>query len=299
MKAAVIGLGSMGSGIAKSLLRAGVETVGYDTDGDARQALVTSGGTAINELDALPADCDIALVVVVNAEQVEQVLMGPRGAAAHLPAGAVVAVCSTVSPAFARTMAARVEDLGLHYLDAPISGGSARAAEGSLTVMASGSPAAFERAQTALDGIASTVHRLSEAAGDGSAYKMINQLLAGVHIVAAAEAMSFGIKNGLDPHALYEVITGSAGNSWMFENRGQHILDGDYTPLSAIDIFVKDLGIVLDTSSQLRFPLPLAAAASQLFTMAASKGWGALDDAAVAKVYEALSDIDLPNGPTQ
>ena len=196
-------------------------------------------------------------------------------------------------------MAARVEDLGLHYLDTPISGGSARAAEGSLTVMASGSPAAFERAQTALDGIASTVHRLSEAAGDGSAYKMINQLLAGVHIVAAAEAMSFGIKNGLDPHALYEVITGSAGNSWMFENRGQHILDGDYTPLSAIDIFVKDLGIVLDTSSQLRFPLPLAAAASQLFTMAASKGWGALDDAAVAKVYEALSDIDLPNGPAQ
>ena len=299
MKAAVIGLGSMGSGIAKSLLRAGFETVGYDTDGNARQALVTSGGTAINELDALPADCDIALVVVVNAEQVEQVLMGPRGAAAHLPAGAVVAVCSTVSPAFARTMAARVEDLGLHYLDAPISGGSARAAEGSLTVMASGSPAAFERAQTALDGIASTVHRLSEAAGDGSAYKMINQLLAGVHIVAAAEAMSFGIKNGLDPHALYKVITGSAGNSWMFENRGQHILDGDYTPLSAIDIFVKDLGIVLDTSSQLRFPLPLAAAASQLFTMAASKGWGALDDAAVAKVYEALSDIDLPNSPAQ
>ena len=299
MKAAVIGLGSMGSGIAKSLLRASVETVGYDTDETARQALVASGGAAINELNALPADCDIALVVVVNAEQVEQVLMGPRGAAAHLPAGAVAAVCSTVSPAFARTMAARVEDLGLHYLDAPISGGSARAAEGSLTVMASGSPAAFERAQTALDGIASTVHRLSEAAGDGSAYKMINQLLAGVHIVAAAEAMSFGIKNGLDPHALYEVITGSAGNSWMFENRGQHILDGDYTPHSVIDIFVKDLGIVLDTSSQLRFPLPLAAAASQLFTMAASKGWGTLDDAAVAKVYEALSDIDLPNGPAR
>jgi putative dehydrogenase len=299
VKAAVIGLGSMGSGIAKSLLRAGVETVGYDTDETARQALVASGGTAINELDALPADCDIALVVVVNAEQVEQVLMGPRGAAAHLPTGAVVAVCSTVSPAFARTMAARIEDLGLHYLDAPISGGSARAADGSLTVMASGSPAAFERAQTALDGIASTVHSLGEAAGDGSAYKMINQLLAGVHIVAAAEAMSFGIKNGLDPQALYEVITESAGNSWMFENRGQHILDGDYTPHSAIDIFVKDLGIVLDTSSQLRFPLPLAAAASQLFTMAASKGWGALDDAAVAKVYEALSDIDLPNGPAR
>ena len=85
----------------------------------------------------------------------------------------------------------------------------------------------------------------------------------------------------------------------MFENRGQHILDGDYTPHSAINIFVKDLGIVLDTSSQLRFPLPLAAAASQLFTMAASKGWGALDDAAVAKVYEALSDIDLPNGPAR
>ena len=286
----------MGYGIAEALLRAGIETAGCDIDETARQALIERGGAAVEAPDALPADCDIALVVVINAEQVEQVLFGPRGVVTHLQTGAVVTVCSTVPPAFARAVAARIEALGLHYLDAPISGGAARAAEGSLTVMASGSISAFERAQNALDAIASTVHRLSENAGDGSAYKMINQLLAGVHIVAASEAMSFGLKNGLDPHKLYEVITGSAGNSWMFENRGQHILDGDYTPHSAIDIFVKDLGIVLDTGSQLRFPLPLASAASQLFTMAASKGWGTLDDAAVAKVYEALSDIELPNG---
>ena len=296
MKAAVIGLGSMGYGIAEALLRAGIETAGCDIDETARQALIERGGAAVEAPDALPADCDIALVVVINAEQVEQVLFGPSGVVTHLQTGAVVAVCSTGPPACARAVAARIQALGLHYLDAPISGGAARAAEGSLTVMASGSISAFERAQNALDAIASTVHRLSENAGDGSAYKMINQLLAGVHIVAASEAMSFGLKNGLDPHKLYEVITGSAGNSWMFENRGQHILDGDYTPHSTINIFVKDLGIVLDTGSQLRFPLPLASAASQLFTMAASKGWGTLDDAAVAKVYEALSDIELPNG---
>ena len=165
--------------------------------------------------------------------------------------------------------------------------------------MASGTAAAFARARHALDAVAETVHELGDAAGPGSAYKMINQLLAGVHIAAAAEAMSFGIKNGLDPKKLYEVITGAAGNSWMFENRVPRILAGDYKPHSAVDIFVKDLDIVLGTGREKRFPLPIAAAASQLFIMAASAGMGALDDSAVAKVYERLSDIKLPgNDPT-
>jgi putative dehydrogenase len=284
----------MGLGMAESLLRAGLDVVGCDINPAARTRLSERGAATFDAPNHLPPDCGALLVVVVNAEQCEEVLLGPNGAAAQLQQGAVVVVCSTVPPPFAESLATRIEAHGLHYLDAPVSGGTARAAEGALTAMASGSAEAFARARPILNAIAATVHELGHSAGRGSAYKMINQLLAGVHIVAAAEAMSFGIKNGLDPQKLYDIISESAGNSWMFGNRGQHILDGDYTPHSAVDIFVKDMGIVLNTGSQLRFPLPLAAAASQLFTMAAAKGWGGLDDAAVAKVYEALSDIELP-----
>jgi L-threonate 2-dehydrogenase len=200
---------------------------------------------------------------------------------------------STVSPAFARETATRLEAIGRELLDAPMSGGVARAAEGSLTVMASGSPAAFERAEPVLAAIAAQVYRVGEECGQGSTVKMINQLLAGVHIAAAAEAMAFGAQAGVDPALLYEVISNSAGSSWMFQNRVPHMLAGDFTPLSAVNIFVKDLGIVLETGTALRFPLPLSAAAHQLFLMAAAAGLGREDDAAVVKVFEQLAGVSV------
>jgi 3-hydroxyisobutyrate dehydrogenase len=123
---------------------------------------------------------------------------------------------------------------------------------------------------------------------------MINQLLAGVHIAAAAEAVTFAAKQGLDLETVYEVITGSAGNSWMFENRVPHILDGDYTPHSSIEIFVKDLGIVQDMARAHRYPVPLAAAALQMYLAAAGAGMGADDDSSVARVYAQLSGAVLP-----
>jgi 3-hydroxyisobutyrate dehydrogenase len=137
------------------------------------------------------------------------------------------------------------------------------------------------------------VYRLGAAHGIGSKIKIVNQLLAGVHIAAAAEAMALGLREGVDPEALYEVITHSAGNSWMFENRVPHILAGDFTPLSAVDIFVKDLGLVLDTARRSKFPLPLSAAAHQMFMTASSAGHGGEDDSAVIKVFPG---IDLPAG---
>ena len=159
--------------------------------------------------------------------------------------------------------------------------------------MASGSDAAFAQCAPVLDAIAAKVYRLGDAPGAGSRVKMINQLLAGVHIAAAAEAMALGIKAGADPQALYEVICNSAGSSWMFQNRVPHILAGDYTPLSAVNIFVKDLGIVLDTAQKSRFPLPLTATAHQMFLQAAAAGHGAEDDAAVVKIFPGIT---LPAG---
>ncbi|WP_413114579.1 NAD-binding protein [Streptomyces sp. CY1] len=177
------------------------------------------------------------------------------------------------------------------YLDAPISGGAARAAAGELTMMTSGPAAAYAVADPVLEAMSATVYRLGEQPGLGSKVKIVNQLLAGVHIAAAAEAMALGLKAGVPAEALYEVITHSAGNSWMFENRMAHVLAGDYTALSAVDIFVKDLGLVLDSARPERFPLPLAAAAHQMFLQASASGLGAEDDSAVIKIFPG---IDLP-----
>jgi len=151
--------------------------------------------------------------------------------------------------------------------------------------------AAWTVAEPFLHAMAAKVYRLGDRAGNGSKVKIINQLLAGVHIAAAAEAMALGIRAGVDPKALFEVITHSAGTSWMFENRMPHVLAGDYTPLSAVDIFVKDLGIVLDTARAAKFPLPLASTAHQMFMQASAAGHGREDDAAVIKIFPG---IDLP-----
>jgi putative dehydrogenase len=137
--------------------------------------------------------------------------------------------------------------------------------------------------------ICAKLYRLGERPGQGSKVKMINQLLAGVHIAAAAEAMALGLKAGCDARALYEVITNSAGNSWMFGNRVPHILDGDYTPLSAVNIFVKDLGIVLDYAKKSFFPLPLSATAHQMFLQASAAGHGGEDDSAVVKIFPGIA----------
>jgi L-threonate 2-dehydrogenase len=284
-KVGVIGLGSMGLGIARSLLRAGFEVHGCDVRPEPVEAIVRDGGRAAASPAELAARVDDVVTVVLNAEQTEEVLFGPSGAAPALRRGSAVVTSATVPPEYASRLGERLSALGLLPLDAPISGGAARAAAGQLSIMASGSPAAFERCAAILDAVAAKVHRLGDAPGQGSKVKLVNQLLAGVHIAAAAEAMALCLREGADPQATYDVICASAGSSWMFQNRVPHILAGDYTPLSAVNIFVKDLGIVLDSARKLGMGLPLTAAAHQLFLMAAAAGHGGEDDSAVVKVY--------------
>ena len=290
----VIGLGAMGLGIATALHERGMPVIGCDVAESACQAFERAGGRCIASVAELGALCDVVLVVVVNAEQVEQVLFGEQGLAAGLSPGKLVIQCATVAPSLAQHLGGRLAERGIVMLDAPISGGAAKARAGQLSVMASGSEEAFTKAAAVLQAMAATVHRLGDTAGVGSSMKLVNQLLAGVHIAAAAEAMALAIRMGLEPRRVYEVITHSAGNSWMFENRVPHILAGDYTPLSAVDIFVKDLDIVHQTGRELAMATPVAASALQQFTAAKGAGFGREDDAAVIKVYQRLSGILLP-----
>ena len=293
---AVIGLGAMGLGMAGSLLRAGLPVVGVDAQPAREAAFAALGGEVVPAAEA--AGTDVLVIVVVSAAQTEAVLFGPQGLAARMRPGAVVVSCATVAPEAARGLAARCADLGLLYLDAPISGGAEKAALGRLTIMASGAPEAFAAARPALDAMAETVFDLGDAAGPASAMKVVNQLLAGVHIAAAAEAMTFGLTQGIAPEKTLEVISRCAGTSWMFENRGARIAAGDYAPRSAVEIFVKDLGIVSDIARAARFSAPLTAAALQQFLAAAGSGLGGEDDAAVAKVYARNAGLSLPGrGP--
>jgi 3-hydroxyisobutyrate dehydrogenase len=252
-----------------------------------------AGGASESTPAAAAKLADAVVVAVVNAQQVESVLYGDNGAVAALRKGGVVMQCATVPPAYAKALGERLAASGHVLLDAPMSGGRARAESGELTYMTSGNEAAYAGAESILTATAAKVFRLGDAPGIGSLVKTVNQLLAGVHIAAAAEAMALAAKAGADTRAVYEVISASAGNSWMFGNRVPHMLDDDYSPLSAVEIFVKDLGLVLNTGHEHRLPLPLAAAAHQLFLAAAGAGWGKLDDAAVVKVYEQAGDFKV------
>ncbi|TQV81631.1 L-threonate dehydrogenase [Denitrobaculum tricleocarpae] len=291
---AVIGLGSMGWGAAVSLLRAGFPTAGVDIRETVLDDFRKEGGQTSSTPSEAAAGADIIFVFVVNAEQTDQVLFGENGAVAAAAPGSTFVLCVTMPPSYTLDVATRLTAAGMKVIDAPVSGGAAKALAGEMTIMASGAAGAFDQAGPALDAIASKVFRLGDDPGTGSRVKMINQLLAGVHIAAMGEALTMGIRSGLDARMLYEVIIECAGNSWMFENRGQHVVDGDYAPKSAVDIFVKDMGIVTSEGRAADFPLPLSETALSLFKEAQTAGYGREDDSAVAKVYAAKGGIALP-----
>lgn len=288
MPVGVIGLGAMGMGVAMSLVRKGFEVHACDVRPEAVQKLVDAGGVRAESPAAMAKVVDVLITVVVTADQTETVLFGENGAAPHMKPGSVVIASATVSPDFAKSLGKRLEGLGVLMIDGPISGGAAKAMSGEMTIMTAGVPAAYAKCEPVLQAIAGKIYRLGDEVGPGSVVKMVNQLLAGVHIAAAGEAMALAIRAGADPDQVYEVITNSAGNSWMFQNRVPHILAGDYTPLSAVNIFIKDLSIVLDYAKKSVFPLPLSATAHQMYLQASAAGHGLEDDSAVIKNFPGI-----------
>ena len=287
----VVGLGSMGFGIAQSLIRAGYSVYGQDKNLKQQKRLIEKGGYDKN----IPFnDLQAVIIVVLNEKQTREIIFGQNGISEKLKKNSLIMVCTTVAPDFAKEMASSCNDKGLLYLDAPISGGSKKSAEGKLSYMISGSPKAFEVAKPILDCTSEKVFEFGEHVGSGSAMKAVNQMLAGVHIAAMAEAITFGITQGIDPKRFLEVISKCAGTSWMLENRTPHIIDNDYSPKSSINIWPKDLGIVLDIAKNSNFSAPLTAAALQQFISAAGSGLGQEDDAAVAKIYARNAGIKLP-----
>ncbi|NKJ50684.1 3-hydroxyisobutyrate dehydrogenase [Burkholderia sp. SG-MS1] len=286
----VIGLGAMGHGVAKNLINAGFEVFGCDVRKESVAAFANIGGQVCDTPAALAAQCQVVIILVVNAAQTDMVLFGDDGAAPQLRPGSVVVGAATVAPAYAIELGKRLAKSGVGLIDSPMSGGVIGANEGTLTLLTSGPEAAYEACNDVLDAISSKVYRLGAQHGLGSKIKVINQLLVGVQIAAAAEAMALGLREGVDLELLYDVIVRSAGNSWAFADRVPHILQGRYTPAqTALDIFVKDLGLVLEAARASNFPLPLASTAYQMFATASAAGFGNEDDTAVIKTFPGIT----------
>jgi 3-hydroxyisobutyrate dehydrogenase len=298
MRIAFIGLGAMGVPMAVNLAKAGYHVTGFDVRIGAAEPLVAAGGHAAASAAEAARGADLLWLMVVSGEQAEAVLF-EHGAAASLRSGnanAIVVAACTQPPALAKKTSERLHAMGLQMLDAPVSGGVAGARAAGLTVMVSGAEAALDRARPVFDAVGKRIFDVGRDAGMGSTAKMINQLLCGVHIAAAAEAMHVAERAGVSKATMHEIISVSAGNSWMWGDRGPRMMMDDPPVTSAVDIFVKDLGIVLGQGTQMRQGLPLAAAAMQMFLAASGLGHGAADDSQVIRAYRALNGAQV-GGP--
>lgn len=288
---AFIGLGAMGRHMARNILAGGFEVRGFDLNPAALDDLEKAGGKPSASVAEAARGAGFLVLMVVNAAQAEQILFADGGLDAASP-DAVVCLMATCPPKAVERLAARVSETGRRLLDAPVSGGTVGAEAGTLTIMAAGAGEDFSRAQPVLSAMGNRVLHVGEHPGQGAAVKAINQLLCGVHIAAAAEALALAEKVGMNAAGVLEIIQGTAAASWMLSNRGPRMLQEVPEVSSAIDIFVKDLGIVLETGQDSAAALPLAALARQLFLSVSGRGLGAADDSQVIRAYRALNGTE-------
>jgi 3-hydroxyisobutyrate dehydrogenase/putative dehydrogenase len=279
-----IGLGAMGLPMSQCVARAGHAVSAFDAD-PGRAALLADGVSVAGSSAAAASDASITVIMVATPAQVEATLFGSGGVAEVLQPGSVVMVMATVGPAAVEAWAERLEPRGVGLVDAPVSGGAARAAQGDLLVMVGGDDAAVQQARPLLDAMASTWRVVGPRPGDGQKLKMVNQLLCGVHTAVAAEALAYAEALGLDPRFAWEMVRHGAAASFMLDDRGARMVEGAYEPIvSVLDNFVKDMGLVNGAAREHAYPAPLAAAAEQLFLAGHRAGLGRKDDSALIEV---------------
>jgi 3-hydroxyisobutyrate dehydrogenase/putative dehydrogenase len=291
MRVGWLGLGAMGAPMAACLARAGHPVRAYDLVPGRAAALAADGVRDAGSVAAAVAEADVAAIMVATPDQLEQVLFGPDGAAAALRPGTVVMIMATVGPEAVVSVARRLSPAGagggqaIGVVDAPVSGGVQRAGAGDLLIMVSGAAGPVGRVRPLLDALARSAPVVGGAPGDGQRMKLVNQLLCGVHIAAAAEALAFAESLGLAAADCWEILRAGAAESFMFSDRGARMIAGEFGEArSALDIFVKDMGLVGAAASRAGAAAPLAAAARRLYEQGHERGLGRLDDSALIEV---------------
>lgn len=281
----LIGIGAMGFAMARNLIERGypvaVRDIRASVEEDARAQgmMVCRGPGEVVEV------CDPTLIVVVNAAQIDAVISGADGIAQARAAGKTVILCSTIAPHDAVRFAAQLAASGVETLDGPISGGPARAADGSMSMMLAGSDSVLEPWNELLADMAEKRFRVGTQHGDAAKAKLVNNLLAGINLVAAAESLALGVKLGLDPAMLFALISASSGSSWVFQDRMRRAIDNDFQARAATHILTKDVGLALDLAQSVEHATPLGRVALERLRSTIAGGWGELDDAAVIKTY--------------
>lgn len=288
-----IGLGAMGLPMARNLIAHGFKVRGFDMRREAIDALVETGGAAASSAREAANGAEMLVLMVVNAAQAEQVLFAD-GALEALPQGGIVALMATCPPGSVEKLSERVSAAGRRFLDSPVSGGVAGAKGAGLTIMAAGPSATFAAAKPVLEALGDKIFHVGERPGQGAVVKTVNQLLCGVHIAVVAEAFSLAARVGVDLNVMLQILSGSSASSWMLKDRGPRMLQTNPEVTSAVDIFVKDLGIVLEAGRETRAALPLAALAHQLFLATSGRGDGAADDSQVIRSYFAMNGQPPP-----
>ncbi|MFC3570823.1 NAD(P)-dependent oxidoreductase [Paracoccus sp. TOH] len=289
-KIAFVGLGSMGLPMAENLLRAGHAVAGFDTRPAAVEALAGAGGQRPADLAAACADAALLVLMVVNIDQARAVLFQAGGLAA-LPPAARICLMATCPPQDVAALAREVAAAGRELIDCPVSGGVVGARAGTLTIMVGAPAASYQAVAPVLRAMGDRLYHCGPEPGQGAMVKAINQLLCGVHLAAAAEALALGEKTGIDGATLLEIVSGSAASSWMLKDRGPRMLRRNPEVTSAVDIFVKDLGIALSAGRGAAMGLPLTAAAHQMFLAESGAGHGLADDSQVIAAYRRLNGI--------
>ena len=283
-----VGLGAMGAHMARNLLAKGFAVRGFDVRDAALDALEADGGQRAASVADAANGADLLVLMVVDAAQAEAVLFAD-GAVERMAEGGIVALMATCPPGAVAALARRVEMAGRRFLDAAVSGGTAGAQQGTLSIMAAGDKPVFEAARPVLAAMGDKLFHVGLRPGQGATVKAVNQLLCGVHIAIVAEALSLARKLGVDLDVVLEIMGGSSASSWMLKNRGPRMLEAEPEVTSAVDIFVKDLGIVLDAGREARAAMPLAAVAHQLFFATSGRGDGATDDSQVIRTYALMN----------
>ena len=284
----------MGMGIAKALLAEGFAVVVRDIVAQREVEAAAAGATRAASAAEAASQVEILITVVVDAGQTRDVLLGSTGAIAKAASSLTVMMCSTIAPADAEDIAARLAGRGIAMLDAPISGGPARAHAGTLSMMAAGSDAAFDHCRSVIDATTAKCFRIGARAGDGSRMKVVNNMLAAANLAAGCEAMALAAKLGLDLHQAADVVTASSGASWIFADRMPRALAGDYAPRAAARVLLKDVGLFVETARSLGLEAPMAAQAQEIFRDTVARGFAEEDDAAVLKRYSAAWNLKLP-----
>jgi 3-hydroxyisobutyrate dehydrogenase len=280
----IIGVGNMGGGMAANLLARGWPVAVRDIDAEKTRALAALGATVHASAAALAAQSALTIVCVVDSAQTEEVLFGAEGVAGALAPGGTAMLCPTISPQDVESFAKRLGERGIDTIDAPMSGGPQRARDGSMSLMVACADAVFARHRVVLEVLSNKLFRISERPGDGARTKLVNNLLAGINLVGAAEVLALAERMGLDTSRTLDVIEQSSGQSWIGADRMRRAVAGDYAPRAHVTLLQKDTRLAVEAAQAAGFSGPLGAAARDVFAQAAAAGLAGEDDAAVFKL---------------